>query len=126
MSDSAAVCKIPRYMKEIKAIIKPFKLDNVLTELHKIEGLPGITISDIRGFGKSKGKNAEETISEGLHELVPKIKIEMVVSDEIADMVVDVIQQSAHTGNPGDGKIFIADVENTIKIRTNERGEIAI
>lgn len=113
-------------MKEIKAIIKPFKLDNVLTELHKIEGLPGITVSDIRGFGKSRGKNAEETISEGLHELVPKVKIELVVSDEIADKIVDVIQQSAHTGNPGDGKIFVIDVKNTIKIRTNERGEFAI
>lgn len=113
-------------MKEIKAIIKPFKLDNVLTELHKIEGLPGITISDIRGFGKSKGKDAAETISEGLHELVPKIKIELVVSNEMADNIVDVIQKSAHTGNPGDGKIFVVDINNTIKIRTNERGEFAI
>lgn len=113
-------------MKEIKAIIKPFKLDNVLTELHKIEGLPGITISDIRGFGKSKGKNAEETISEGLHELVPKTKIELVVSDEIADRIVDVIQQSAHTGNIGDGKIYIIEVKEVVKIRTNERGEEAI
>jgi nitrogen regulatory protein P-II 1 len=113
-------------MKEIKAIIKPFKLDNVLTELHKIEGLPGITVSDIRGFGKFKGKNAEETISEGLHELVPKTKIELVVADEIADRIVDVIQQSAHTGNPGDGKIFVVDVKEVVKIRTNERGDIGI
>jgi nitrogen regulatory protein P-II 1 len=113
-------------MKEIKAIIKPFKLDNVLTELHKIDGLPGITISDIRGIGKSKGKDAAETINEGLHELVPKTKIELVVADEIADRIVDVIQKSAHTGNPGDGKIFVVDINNTIKIRTNERGEFAI
>ncbi|MCB0747953.1 MAG: P-II family nitrogen regulator [Ignavibacteriae bacterium] len=113
-------------MKEIKAIIKPFKLENVLTELHKIEGLPGITVSDIRGFGKSKGKNAEETISEGLHELVPKIKIELVVSNEMADNVVDVIQKAAHTGNLGDGKIFVIDVKEVVKIRTNERGEVAI
>jgi nitrogen regulatory protein P-II 1 len=113
-------------MKEIKAIIKPFKLDNVLTEIHKIEGLPGITVSDIRGFGKSKGKDAEETMSEGMHELVPKVKIELVVADEIADGIVDVIQQSAHTGNPGDGKIFIIDVKEVVKIRTNERGAIAI
>ncbi|MBS4033470.1 MAG: P-II family nitrogen regulator [Ignavibacterium sp.] len=113
-------------MKEIKAIIKPFKLDNVLTELHKIEGLPGITVSDIRGFGKSKGKGAEETISEGLHELVSKVKIELVVSDEMAVKIVDVIQQSAHTGNIGDGKIFVVDVKEVVKIRTNERGEMAI
>ena len=113
-------------MKEIKAIIKPFKLDNVLTELHKIEGLPGITISDIKGFGKLKGKNAEETISEGLHELVPKVKIELVVADEIADQIIDVIQQSAHTGNIGDGKIFVIDVINVVKIRTDERGSTAV
>ena len=113
-------------MKEIKAIIKPFKLDNVLTELHKIEGLPGITISDIKGFGKSKGKGADETISEGLHELVPKVKIELVVADEIADQIIDVIQQSAHTGNIGDGKIFVIDVINVVKIRTDERGSTAV
>lgn len=113
-------------MKEIKAIIKPFKLDNVLTELHKIDGLPGITVSDIRGFGKSKGKDAAETISQGLHELVPKIKIELVVSNEMADNIVDVIQKSAHTGNLGDGKIFVVNVERVVKIRTNERGDIAI
>jgi nitrogen regulatory protein P-II 1 len=113
-------------MKEIKAIIKPFKLDNVITELHKIEGLPGITISDIRGFGKSKGKNAVETISDGLHELVPKIKMELVVSNEMADNVVDVIQKAAHTGNLGDGKIFVIDVINVVKIRTDERGSTAV
>lgn len=113
-------------MKEIKAIIKPFKLDNVLTELHKIEGLPGITISDIRGFGKSKGKLAEETISEGLHELIPKIKIELVVSDEMSDNVVNIIQKAAHTGNLGDGKIFVINVINVVKIRTDERGITAV
>lgn len=113
-------------MKEIKAILRPFKLDDVITALHKIEGLPGITISDIRGFGKSKGKNAAETISEGLHELVPKVKIELVVSNEMADNIVDVIQRIAHTGNPGDGKIFVVDVEKVVKIRTNERGIKAI
>jgi len=67
-----------RKMKEIKAIIRQFKLDNVITELHKIEGLPGITISEIKGFGKGKGKDAEVTVSEGLHQLVPKVKIEIV------------------------------------------------
>lgn len=113
-------------MKEIKAIIKPFKLDNVLTELHKIEGLPGITVSDIRGFGKSKGKDAAETISEGLHELVLKVKIELVVSDEMSDKIVDIVQKAAHTGNLGDGKIYVVDVEKVVKIRTNERGEEAI
>jgi len=113
-------------MKEIKAIIRPFKLDDVITALHQIEGLPGITISEIKGFGKSKGQNSEDAFQEGLHLFVKRIKLELVVHDEIIDEVVDTIQKIAHTGNPGDGKIFITDVDNTIKIRTNERGEEAI
>lgn len=113
-------------MKEIKAIIRQFKLDDVITELHKIEGLPGITISEIKGFGKSKAKDAQDKISEGLHEFVPRVKIELVVHNDIVDEVVDVIQRTAHTGNTGDGKIFVTEVSNVVKIRTNERGEEAI
>ncbi len=113
-------------MKEIKAIIRPFKLDDVITELHKLEGLPGLTISYIKGFGKSKAKNSKEAIKEGLHNVVERVKLEIVVHDEMVDKVVDTIQKTAHTGNTGDGKIFIVDVNNTIKIRTNERGEQAI
>lgn len=113
-------------MKEIKAIIRDFKLDAVITELNKIEGLPGITISEIKGFGKSKGKDAETTISEGLHQLVPKVKIEIVVHNDLVDEIVNTIQRTAHTGNPGDGKIIVLNVEETVKIRTNERGEEAI
>ena len=113
-------------MKEIKAIIREFKLDNVITELHKIEGMPGITVSEIKGFGKGKGKESESTISEGLHQLVSKIKIEIVVHNNLVDEIVNTIQRTAHTGNPGDGKIFVTDLENVVKIRTNERGEEAI
>ena len=113
-------------MKEIKAIIRPFKLDDVITALHKIEGLPGITISGIKGFGKSKAKDSEDAIREGLHDYVEKVKLELVVHNDIVDEVVDTIQRIAHTGNPGDGKIFVVEVSNTIKIRTNERGEKAI
>ena len=113
-------------MKEIKAIIRQFKLDNVITELHKIEGLPGITISEIKGFGKGKGKDAEVTVSEGLHQLVPKVKIEIVVHNDLVDEIVNTIQRTAHTGNPGDGKIIVIEVSNVVKIRTNERGESAI
>ncbi len=113
-------------MKEIKAIIRDFKLDSVITELKKIEGLPGITISEIKGFGKSKAKGARDKISEGLHEFVPRIKLELVVHNNIVNDVVDVIQRTAHTGNPGDGKIFVTNLENVVKIRTNERGEEAI
>jgi len=113
-------------MKEIKAIIRPFKLDDVITALHKIEGLPGITISEIKGFGKSKAKNSEDAIREGLHDYVEKVKLELVVHNDIVDEVVDTIQQIAHTGNPGDGKIFVVDVKEVVKIRTNERGDRAI
>jgi len=113
-------------MKEIKAIIRPFKLDDVITALHKIDGLPGLTISNIKGFGKSKAKYAKDAIKEGLHDVVERVKLEIVVHDDMVGVVVDTIQKIAHTGNTGDGKIFIMDVDNTIKIRTNERGEEAI
>lgn len=113
-------------MKEIKAIIREFKLDDVITALHKIEGLPGITISEIKGFGKSKGLSDGETIGEKLHQLVSKVKIEIVVHNDLVDEIVNTIQRTAHTGNPGDGKIFVTNLENVVKIRTNERGEEAI
>ncbi|MEO8400122.1 MAG: P-II family nitrogen regulator [Ignavibacteriaceae bacterium] len=113
-------------MKEIKAIIREFKLDNVITQLHKIEGLPGITISEIKGFGKSKAKGAEDAVKEGLHLFVKRVKIELVVHNDIVEEVIDVIQRTSHTGNPGDGKIFVVDVKEVVKIRTNERGEGAI
>ena len=113
-------------MKEIKAIIRQFKLDDVITALHKIEGLPGITISEIKGFGKSKGKNNGETIDEKLHQLAPKTKLEIVVHNDLVDEIVNTIQRTAHTGNPGDGKIYVTKVEEVVKIRTNERGENAI
>lgn len=113
-------------MKEIKAIIQPFMLTRVVTALHKIEGLPGITISDTKGFGKSRGKKENDTDEEGIYEFVPKNKIEVVVQDDLAETVVNSIQENAHTGNPGDGKIFVYDVGDVIKIRTNERGKDAV
>jgi nitrogen regulatory protein P-II 1 len=113
-------------MKEIKAIIRPFKLLDVVSELQKIENLPGVTISEIRGFGKSKGKDAKEKIIDGLITYVQKVKIEVVVPNEMVEKVVDTIQINAHTGNPGDGKIFIYSVDEVIKIRTNEKGIGAI
>ena len=113
-----------KIMKEIKAIIQPFMLMKVVNALHKIEGLPGITISDTKGFGKSKGK--KENGEEGIFEFVPKNKIEVVVPDELTELVVNTIQENAHTGNPGDGKILVIEVIDIVKIRTNERGEGAI
>ncbi len=113
-------------MKEIKAIIRPFKLLDVVLELQKIENLPGVTISDIREFGKSKAKGTKEKIIDGLIEYVHKVKIEVVVPDEMVETVVNTIQSNAHTGTAGDGKIFIYSVDEIIKIRTNERGSEAI
>ncbi len=113
-------------MKEIKAIIRPFKVDDVITALHKIEGLPGLTISEIKGFGRTKAKGAYDSFKDGLHDYVKRVKIELVVHNNMVDEVVDVIQKVSHTGNPGDGKIFVIDVIDTIRIRTNERGDAAI
>lgn len=113
-------------MKEIKAIIRPFKLLDVVTELQKIENLPGVTISDIRGFGKHKAEGAKERIFDELVAYVQKVKIEVVVPDDMVESVVNSIQTHAHTGNTGDGKIFIYPVEEVVKIRTNERGSAAI
>ncbi|MDP2207575.1 MAG: P-II family nitrogen regulator [Bacteroidota bacterium] len=113
-------------MKEIKAIIRPFKLLEVTEQLHNIEGLPGVTISEIKGFGKSRAKNAEDKVTYEMVDFIPMIKLEVVINDEMVDEVVNVIQKYSHTGNPGDGKIFVINIEDVVKIRTNERGEEAI
>lgn len=104
-------------MKEIKAIIRPFKLLEVIEAMQEIENLPGVTISEIKGFGKSKPSNLD---------LISFTKIEVVVNDEMADKVVNTIQQTAHTGNTGDGKIFVIPVENVVKIKTNKTGSSAV
>jgi len=113
-------------MKEIKAIIRPSKLLEVTEELHRIEGLPGVTVSEIKGFGKSKAKNAHDRVVYEMVELIPRVKLEVVVNDEMVADVINVIQQFSHTGNTGDGKIFVVNVEEIVKIRTNERGRAAI
>lgn len=114
-------------MKEVKAIVQPFMLTKVVEALKTIEGLPGITVDrDVRGFGRTRGEGALEKIVDDLVEYVPKAKIEIVVPDNLVDTVVRSIQANAHTGNPGDGKIFIIAVEDVVKIRTGERGEAAL
>ena len=113
-------------MKEIKAVIRPSKLLEVTEELHKIGGLPGVTVSEIKGFGKGRAKNARDKIVYAMVELVPRIKLEVVVNDEMVDEVVNTLQKCSHTGNLGDGKIFAVNVEEVVKIRTNERGKDAI
>ena len=113
-------------MKEIKAIIQPFMLSKVVEALKEIEGLPGITVSDVRGFGSARAVGAPDTIIDGAVEYVRKSKVEIVVPDELTDIVVQTIRAKAHTGNPGDGKIFVYEVEDVIRIRTGERGDAAI
>src|SRR5690242_4666399 len=99
-----------RIMKEIKAIIRPSRLLEVTEELQEIEGLPGVTVSEIKGFGRGRAKNAKDKIVCEMVEFVPRIKLEVVVEDEMVTEVVDVIQKYAHTGNTGDGKIFVSTV----------------
>jgi nitrogen regulatory protein P-II 1 len=113
-------------MKEIKAIIRPSKLLEVTEELHEIAGLPGVTVSEIKGFGKGRASNAADRIVYEMVEFMPRIQLEVVVDDNMVAEVVNVIQKYAHTGNKGDGKIFISTVDEIVKIRTNERGPEAI
>lgn len=113
-------------MKEIKAIIRPGKLLEVTEELHAIEGLPGVTVSEIKGFGKGKAQNAKDSVFYEMVKFIPRIQLEVVVNDEMVADVVNVIQKYAHTGNTGDGKIFVSTVDDIVKIRTNERGRDAI
>ncbi|RMD91437.1 MAG: P-II family nitrogen regulator [Calditrichaeota bacterium] len=114
-------------MKEIKAIIQPFLLTKVVDALKKIDGLPGLTVdSDVRGFGRSRASEAKHKIIDDIVEYAPKAKLEIVVPDDMVEITVETILEHAHTGNPGDGKIFIINVEDVIKIRTKQRGEQAL
>jgi nitrogen regulatory protein PII len=112
-------------MKKIEAIIRPFKLDEVKEALVE-EGIRGLTISEVRGYGRQKGHTETYRGSEYQIEFIPKIKIEIVVDDTLLDKVIDAILRSAKTGQVGDGKIFISDVQEVIRIRTEESGTQAL
>jgi len=112
-------------MKKIEAIIKPFKLDEVKEALHEI-GLQGITVLEAKGFGRQKGHTELYRGAEYVVDFLPKVKIEIVVVDEMAERAVESIQQAAQTGRIGDGKIFISTIEEAIRVRTGERGQDAI
>lgn len=112
-------------MKKVEAIIKPFKLDEVKEALNDI-GIQGITVSEVKGFGRQKGHTELYRGAEYVVDFIPKIKMEVIVADEIAPRVVDAIEQAARTGRIGDGKIFITPVEEVVRIRTGERGEDAL
>jgi nitrogen regulatory protein P-II 1 len=113
-------------MKEIKAIIKPALLETVLLALRHVEGLPGITISEVKGFGKTRKTIGKEKSQDESIEHENKTKLEIVVPDELAEKAIKVIQENARTGGKGDGKIFVFEVLDVVKIRTGERGRSAI
>ena len=112
-------------MKKIEAIIKPFKLDEVKEALQEI-GLQGITVLEAKGFGRQKGHTELYRGAEYVVDFLPKVKIEVVLSDEMLDKAVDAIQKAAKTGRIGDGKIFISNIDNAIRIRTGETGDEAL
>jgi nitrogen regulatory protein P-II 1 len=113
-------------MKEIKAIIQPFMLSKVINALKEHTDLPGVTVSEIKGFGKTRAEGAKAEIVDDLVGYVKKVKLEIVLPDHIVDEVLEIISKNARTGNMGDGKIFVYTVDEVLKIRTGERGEGAI
>ncbi|HMK60096.1 MAG TPA: P-II family nitrogen regulator [Dissulfurispiraceae bacterium] len=112
-------------MKKIEAIIKPFKLDEVKDALNEI-GIQGMTVTEVKGFGRQKGHTELYRGAEYVVDFIPKIKIEIVTSDALASKVVSAVEGAAKTGKIGDGKIFVYPVEDVYRIRTGERGESAV
>lgn len=112
-------------MKKVEAIIKPFKLDEVKDALSEV-GVKGMTVTEVKGFGRTGGKREVYRGSAYVVDFVPKVKIEVVVPDALAAAVLEAIERSAKTGRIGDGKIFVLDVEEAVRIRTGERGDDAI
>ncbi len=112
-------------MRKIEAIIKPFKLDEVKEALHGI-GIQGMTVTEVKGFGRQKGHTELYRGAEYVVDFLPKIKIEIAVSDDLADKAVQAIVESANTGRIGDGKIFVIPLDEVIRIRTGERGADAV
>src|SRR5579871_4166947 len=114
------MCRDCVYVKKIEAIIKPSKLDEVKEALHEV-GVSGITVTEAKGFGRQKGHTELYRGAEYVVDFLPKVKLEVVVDDALADKVVEAIQNAAQTGRIGDGKIFVLPVDTAIRIRTGER-----
>jgi len=112
-------------MKKIEAIVKPFKLDEVKNALTKI-GVQGMTVMEVKGFGRQKGHTESYRGTEYSIDFLPKSKIELIVSDELVNQAIETIERAAKTGKIGDGKIFLSAIEEVIRIRTGERGKGAI
>ncbi len=112
-------------MKKIEAVIKPFKLDEVKEALHDV-GVSGITVTEAKGFGRQKGHTELYRGAEYVIDFLPKVKVEVVVEDSLADNTVEAIASAARTGRIGDGKIFVSDIEQAVRIRTGDTGADAI
>jgi nitrogen regulatory protein P-II 1 len=112
-------------MKKVEAVIKPFKLDEVKEALHEV-GIKGITVTEAKGFGRQKGHTELYRGAEYVVDFLPKVKIEVIMDDALVERAIEVIQQAAHTGRIGDGKIFVTAIEEVVRIRTGERGPDAI
>ena len=112
-------------MKKIEAIIKPFKLDEVKEALHEV-GLQGITVTEAKGFGRQKGHTELYRGAEYVVDFLPKVKIEIAIKDDLLDQAIEAISKAAQTGKIGDGKIFVWDLEQVVRIRTVEVGDTAI
>lgn len=112
-------------MKKIEAVIKPFKLDEVREALSEL-GVSGLTVTEVKGFGRQKGHTELYRGAEYVVDFLPKIKVEVVIADDMVDTAVESIIKAAHTGKIGDGKIFVSSVEQVIRIRTGETNETAL
>jgi nitrogen regulatory protein P-II 1 len=112
-------------MKKVEAIINPFTLDEVKDSLSRI-GIQGITVSEVKGFGRQKGRTELYRGAEYVVDFLPKVKLEIIVKDELVSQVVDAITTSARTGRIGDGKIFVLPIDEVVRIRTGERGTDAV
>ena len=114
-----------RFMKKIEAVVKPFKLDEVRESLAEV-GVSGLTVTDVKGFGRQKGHTELYRGAEYVVDFLPKVKIEVVVPDDMVDNAIEAIVKAARTGKIGDGKIFVTSVEHVVRIRTGETNESAI
>ncbi len=113
-------------MKKILAYIKPHKLSKVTLALHQIEGLTGMSVTDVRGFGRGKANDEQHSKAEELQDFIPHVKIEIACRDEMVEPIISAIEQSAHTGLRGDGKIYISSLEDAVRIQSGERGKVAV
>ena len=112
-------------MKKVEAVIKPFKLDEVKEALHEV-GIQGITVIEAKGFGRQKGHTELYRGAEYVVDFLPKVKIEVIMEDAMVERAIEAIQQAARTGRIGDGKIFVTNIEEVVRIRTGERGNDAV